>query len=277
MDKKVKKVHQKTFEHVSEGFSALNYFNNEVAIEPYLAFTEYYMSRPIFGPHPHAGISVMTYMHPDSKAGFINRDSFGDYSIIDPGGVHITQAGIGIQHDEVPEKKGIDSHGFQIWINHSDENRLVEPRALHASSKEIPEINEIGKKVRVIHGEFDGVKSSLKMVTPVTLLDVYLEPNNEIGFSGEEMTIIYVIAGEAFAEEAVLKARNLVVFEEKGTTIKIRTNKNSANFMFASGIPHNEPIVYGGPYVMTTQEQLEETKRRYGRGEMGELAPLSEY
>jgi redox-sensitive bicupin YhaK (pirin superfamily) len=41
--------------------------------------------------------------------------------------------------------------------------------------------------------------------------------------------------------------------------------------MFATGIPHNEPITYGGPFVMTTPEQMAETKRRYARGEMGKL------
>lgn len=44
--------------------------------------------------------------------------------------------------------------------------------------------------------------------------------------------------------------------------------------MFASGDPIGEPIVYGGPFVMTTAAQMTETKRRHARGEMGRLPPL---
>jgi hypothetical protein len=41
--------------------------------------------------------------------------------------------------------------------------------------------------------------------------------------------------------------------------------------MYVTGTPLREPIVYGGPFVMTTAEQMRETQRRYARGEMGRL------
>lgn len=96
------------------GLKSVDAFHTEYDFEPFLVFTEFYMSRPIFGPHPHAGVSVMTYMLPDSKGSFLNRDSAGDESIIEPGGIHVTQAGSGIKHDETPTVLGVDCHGFQI-------------------------------------------------------------------------------------------------------------------------------------------------------------------
>ncbi|BFP43437.1 pirin family protein [Flavobacteriaceae bacterium GF1] len=274
MEKQIKHISIKHFEQNRSGFSTVNHFNNEIPIEPFLAFTEYHMNRPIFGPHPHAGVSVITYIHPDSKGGFINRDSLGDHSIIDAGGVHVTQAGSGIQHDEVPETTGVDSHGFQIWVNHSDKNRLVAPKALHANSNQVPEVVTEGKKVRVIHGNYGNKRSILQMVTPVTLLDVYLEPYQEIELEGEEMTFVYVVSGSGEVAEETISSQHLVLFDEEGDTIKIKTAQDPINFTLASGKPHKEPIVYGGPYVMTSQEQLEAAKRRFGRGEMGELAIL---
>ena len=44
-------------------------------------------------------------------------------------------------------------------------------------------------------------------------------------------------------------------------------------FLFGTGTPLNEAIVYGGPFVMTTPEQMVEAKGRYSRGEMGRLGP----
>jgi quercetin 2,3-dioxygenase len=43
--------------------------------------------------------------------------------------------------------------------------------------------------------------------------------------------------------------------------------------MYTTASPLKEQITYGGPFVMTTPEQMAETKKRYGRGEMGVLEP----
>lgn len=43
--------------------------------------------------------------------------------------------------------------------------------------------------------------------------------------------------------------------------------------MFCTAKPLNEPIVYGGPFVMTTSEQMQITKQRLASGEMGDLKP----
>ena len=88
------------------------------------------------------------------------------------------------------------------------------------------------------------------------------------------MTFVYVVSGSGEVAEETISSQHLVLFDEEGDTIKIKTAQDPINFILASGKPLKEPIVYGGPYVMTTQEQLEAAKRRFGRGEMGELAIL---
>ena len=79
----MKKVIKKTafsFSSDFPGLRAVNIMAQSHPIEPFLVFTEFWMDRPVFGPHPHAGISVMTYLLSDSKTGFLNRDSAGDRS-----------------------------------------------------------------------------------------------------------------------------------------------------------------------------------------------------
>lgn len=114
MLKKISKQTPLSFKPAFKGLKGVDIMARDYPIEPFLVFTEYLMDAPVFGPHPHAGVSVMTYMLPDSKESFINRDSFGDFSEIEPGGLHITQAGKGIQHDEFPKVMGVETHGFQI-------------------------------------------------------------------------------------------------------------------------------------------------------------------
>jgi redox-sensitive bicupin YhaK (pirin superfamily) len=261
------------FKPAFTGLSSVDIFASQLPIEPFLVFTEYKMDRPVFGPHPHAGISVMTYVLPDSKGGFINRDSRGDFSEIEPGGLHITQAGKGIQHDEFPKITGVETHGFQIWINHADKHRLVDSKAMHANAHEIPEVNTRDFSVRILHGSFQGKSARHQMVTPVTLLHITLKSSHSIVLDGNEMAFAYVIAGEGKSDGKIITANELVNYDTSDQSIQLTAGDTDLEFMFATATPLKEPIVYGGPFVMTTAEQMNDTKKRYARGEMGPLEP----
>jgi hypothetical protein len=274
MQKPIKQITQLEFKQSENSLRSVDLFHSEFGFEPFLVFTEFHMDRPVFGPHPHAGVSVMTYMLPDSSGSFLNRDSLGDHSIIEPGGVHVTQAGSGIKHDEVPAITGTDCHGFQIWINHADEDRLVAPKAFHAFAKDIPEYKTDSVLLRVVQGEYAGLKSTIELVTKTTLFDITLSPNNSIELDAMEMSFVYLLSGSLTIDKEVAAGRSIITFQKTGSMVSVSTTDQSANFLFVSGTPHHEPIVYGGPFVMTTQEQMMETQRRLQRGEMGILKPL---
>ncbi len=276
----MKKLLKKTALSFSADFPGLNGVNimeRSYPIEPFLVFTEFRMDRPVFGPHPHAGISVMTYLTPDSKIGFINRDSNGDHSRIEPGGLHITQAGRGIHHDEFPEQTGVEAHGFQIWINHADKNRFVEPKAMHAAAKEVLEVETDDYRVRIVHGHFGGKSSTYQMLTEVTLLHVFLQADKSLVLPAKEMAFVYGLSGSGETDGTPFSAQNLLNFDTVGDAVVIRAGANGCEFMFATGTPLREPITYGGPFVTTTPEQMAETRRRYAWGEMGTLKPYEKH
>jgi quercetin 2,3-dioxygenase len=255
------------------GFSSVDFFAHQLPIEPFLVFTEFDMDRPIFGPHPHAGVSVLTYMLPSSRGGFRNRDSFGDDSQILPGGAHVSQAGRGLMHDETPIENGILCHGMQIWVNHSAANRLVEPKALHALPAEVPEVKVEGGTVRVILGNYEAVPSPISPVTRVNLFHVSLDALATVSFDLDEMAFLYCLSGSGRVETENFGSRELAILESSGE-LSVVGNEGGVEFLIASGRPHREPIVYGGPYVATTEEELEEMKWRFSRGEMGRLSSL---
>lgn len=274
MQKAIKKITKQVLQPNHMGFTSVDMFHTEFEFEPFLVFTEFHMDKAIFGPHPHAGVSVMTYMMPDSKGSFLNRDSRGDHSIIEPGGIHVTQTGSGIKHDEVPTVNGVDCHGFQIWINHADKDRLVEPKAFHAFSKEVPKYISEDIKLRVIQGSYQHVTSPIDLVTKTILFDVTLNPNATIELDAKEMAFLYLMNGSIIIAEKEISSTAMVSFEKTGNKVLVNTGNEVAHFMFASGTPHNEPIVHGGPFVMTTNDQMIATQERLRRGEMGELHSL---
>lgn len=273
MNKKILRRTQLNFTADFPGLYGVNIMAKDYPIEPFLVFTEFRMNGPVFGPHPHAGISVMTYILPDSKGSFINRDSNGDFSFIEPGGIHITQAGSGIHHDEFPKTKGIEAHGFQIWINHSEKDRMIEPKAMHANADQIVEILKPNQRVRIIHGQYDGKVAFNSMVTEVTLLHVFLEAGSFIQLPAKEMSFVYGLNGEAITDEQKVNAQTLINYEADGDTILITASSNGVEFIFGTATPLNESITYGGPFVMTSPEQMRETQKRYANGKMGYLEP----
>lgn len=273
MNKSIFRKTEFQFKQAFPGLNGVDVMAHSFPIEPILVFTEYHMNQAVFGPHPHAGISVMTYMLPDSPQGFINRDSLGDFSYIEPGGLHISQAGSGMFHDEFPREPGIDTHGFQIWFNHSEANRWVAPKAIHANANEVQEVITEDYKVRIVHGNFKGKGSSYQMVTAVNLLHIYLQPNKSIELDTKEMAFVYGLHGSGKTAGSEVKGQTLINFSPKGNLVVIDSGSKGLEFMFATAEPINEPLVYGGPFVMTTKEQMEATQKRRANGEMGELKP----
>lgn len=275
MNKSIAKKTNLQFKQAFPGLKGVDIMAHAHPIEPFLVFTEFRMNRPVFGPHPHAGISVMTYMLPDSNEGFINRDSQGDFSFIEPGGIHIMQAGSGMHHDEFPKTTGNETHGFQIWINHSDQNRLVEPKSMHASASEIPVKSTENFTLRVVHGTFEDLSTPYQMVTAVNLYHVFLKPNSSIRLAALPMAFVYGLNGKGTSDGETINGQTLVNYALVGDQIEVSTAEEGLEFMFATGTPHNETITYGGPFVMTTQEQMRATQKRYANGEMGILEPYT--
>lgn len=261
---------------VAPGLRGVGIFAKDYPIEPYLMFSEFRMSLPVFGPHPHAGISVMTYMRPDSPDSFINRDDLSGLSFIEPGGLHIMQAGAGMHHDEFPKTEGVETRGFQIWFNHAEKDRLVAPKSIHVDPADVPEVEDEHARVRIVHGTYAGKSSSCQMVTDADLLHVYLKPNKMFRIPAREMAFVYGLEGSGSTGGADIMPQTLVNYSAEGEAIVVTAGKAGLQFMFGGGTPINEPIIYGGPFVATTAEQMREIRRRYARDEMGVLEPYKQ-
>lgn len=258
---------------IAPGLKGVGIFARDYPIEPYLMFSEFRMSLPVFGPHPHAGISVMTYMRPDSRDSFINRDDLSGLTLIEPGGLHIMQAGAGMHHDEFPRVDGVETRGFQIWFNHAEKDRLVTPKSINVAPNEVPEIEDEHARVRIVHGAYAGKSTPFQMVTDADLLHVYLKPNRMLKIAAREMAFVYGLEGSGSTGGSEILPQTLVTYSTEGNNVVVTTGKAGLEFMFGGGTPINEPIIYGGPFVATTQEQMREIQRRYASGQMGVLEP----
>lgn len=264
------------------GFIDHNLFDQLGPLDPFINLDDFRMAEPYFGPHPHAGFSVMTYMFEDSRGAFVNHDSLGDHSRIAPGGLHWTQAGRGVLHEEVPELAGVECHGLQMWVDHAAADRLVPPTSYHLDPSEVPEARPAeGVRARVLVGAFERIEASFVPVPRITLLDVHLAGGAAAAVPAPAIhrALVLVVAGDGAAgpaeAAAPLRAHDAAVFAGDGDVLALRAGPSGLHVLVGHGIPLGGPPLFGGPFVMSSREQLADAARRYRAGEMGRLDPSS--
>ncbi|UCV17851.1 pirin family protein [Ferribacterium limneticum] len=246
-------------------------------IDPFLGVDHAWISGPTFPPHPHAGFSAVSYLFSDSDTNIANRDSYGDKSLILPGGLHWTAAGRGVVHEEVPAENGKTVHMLQIFVNLPAERQSDAPFALKLLPQEVPVVQMPGVKVRVPLGAFQEACSPLKPPTEVNLFDIELEEGSELllpiaaGHSAFLMPIFgtVTIEGQAFSSDET----GVPAFpgQPEPRVITVKSPKGGAKVVLFSGKPLEQPIYWMGPMATCSEKTLAASVDAYRRGEFGSL------
>ena len=174
-------------------------------------------------------------------------------------------AGTGIIHQEMPQKgKDGKMYGFQLWANLPASHKMMVPRYQEIKGVDIPVAKlENGVEIKVICGEIDGVQGPAKdIVIDPEYLDITIPPNTEylhltkIGYTA----FSYVIAGKGITggekKSATVENTWLVLYHD-GEQVSFQAGPEGMRVLFVSGKPLEEPIAWGGPIVMNTQDELD--------------------
>ncbi|KAM9980409.1 hypothetical protein ACTFIZ_008685 [Dictyostelium cf. discoideum] len=234
-----------------------------------------------FPDHPHRGQQTLTYMIEGSME---HQDNKGNKGLLLPGMVQVMNAGRGIIHSEIPQQRDGMMFGFQFWLNLSSVDKMSEPWYKDIPSSDIEEVIVKGeKKVRVIAGNYQGIEGIVKnlRVKPI-FLDVTLEPNTKFSVDIPDFdhnSFVYVFQGDGTFGENQIKVedRHIGVLENIDNNslgldepIPNKLNATSGDkgvrFLFLSAKPIREPIVQYGPFVMNTQEEIQNAFLDYELG-----------
>ncbi|MEL6135318.1 MAG: pirin family protein [Bacteroidota bacterium] len=223
-------------------------------------------------PHPHAGFQTVTYLF---KGKGLHRDSSGAMQEILPGGVNWMTAGRGIVHAEQMAGDPTDGkvEGFQIWVDLPRDQKFTAPGFDGMTPEQLPVRNLEGGQVRVIAGNWSDTVSQVRTFSPLFLYHLTL-------FEGAEVEVpvdptfaagIYTAEGEVeINEESWVERSILTVFEPGEGSILVKA-KSDAQLMVMGGAPLNQPMASYGPFVMSTQEELQQVMDDYRQGKMGEV------
>ena len=214
--------------------------------------------------HPHRGIETVTYMWTGEVE---HGDSMGNKGVIKSGDIQWMTAGSGVIHQEMPKKYDGTMQGFQLWVNLPAKKKMTAPQYRGISKEEIPAIQENGLKIKVIAGKLNGTEGPVQhLSTPVEYLDVELPAGKTFEHATPKSwkAFAYIVNGSIDAHEETVMPGQCALLTE-GDTVKLSA-KDATHFLFATGKPLNEPVAWGGPIVMNTQEELNEAFRELDEG-----------
>ena len=228
-------------------------------------------------PHPHRGFETVTYM---IEGAFEHKDSQGNSGKLLPGDVQWMTAGSGVIHSELPEKefakKGGRFHGLQLWVNLPKKEKMIKPRYQEISSENIPvaKTDDGSVQVKIIAGESMGKKAVIDTKIPIIYLHFILKPSATFtqNIPQNYNVFAYVMKGNALfgSEKTLVKKNQAVFFEKKGEEIILSTD-DEAEVLLIAGTPLNEPVKRYGPFVMNTDEELQQAIKDYQAGKMGKI------
>jgi redox-sensitive bicupin YhaK (pirin superfamily) len=249
-------------------------FNQLPNYDPFLLLDDIHSTRPEdytagFPWHPHRGIETVTYV----ISGRVDHgDSLGNAGAIGSGDVQWMTAGSGIVHQEMPERWTGDMRGLQLWVNLPADQKMMGPRYRDIAASSIPEVAAgKGITVKVIAGSFGGLTGPVKdLVRSPDYLDVKLAPSATFHHEVEpgHTVFAYILEGNGVfgAGDGEYSAAEDTVLFGDGSAVKAVSGEEGARFLLISGAPLKEPVAWGGPIVMNTEEELEQAFREYREG-----------
>lgn len=275
---------------VGDGFRVMGYFSSDRELvrklSPFLLI-DYHPpydypptdnKRRGVGPHPHRGFETVTIAFEGAVA---HEDSAGNSGVIEPGDVQWMTAGAGILHREYHEenfgRRGGRLHMAQLWINLPKVHKLAPAgyQAIEAEQISAVNIPNAAGMVRVIAGEYQGVKGPAKTFTPIHMFDVRLMRKGRLEFSfpAHHNVALLVMDGNLAIHGKTKAATNdLVLFANGGEQINILAEED-AHVLVLGGLPIDEPVVQYGPFVMNTEREIQEAIAEFNGGKFGHLEP----
>jgi hypothetical protein len=218
-----------------------------------------------------------------------HSDSWGQAGRYGNGDVQWMTAGSGLQHCEmfplINQDKENPAELFQVWLNLPKAKKFADPHFKMLWSEDIPVVRLTDKNgktatIKVIAGKFGDTRA----LAPAP--DSWAaQENNEVG-----IWTITMDPGVEFAIPAAHKDAGRSIYFYRGSTITIEGREVEANQAIevvageeisiingdASGYlfllqarPINEPVAKYGPFVMNTNEEIQQAIDDYRRTSFG--------
>jgi redox-sensitive bicupin YhaK (pirin superfamily) len=216
------------------------------------------------GPHPHIGLSTLTYLFEGS---IMHRDTLGTEIEIKPGQVNWMTAGGGMVHSErTPQylrHREKSMHGMQIWVALPKELEQMAPSFHHASDADLPHWQDGDLSYKLIAGEIAGHKSPVPVYSALYLLELKSNTRQRVNIGAQLYGEcgLYILDGSIDIEGDAFGARELLV--AKDSKLCEFVIEAGSTVYFFGGEPLPEPRLIYWNFVATDQSLIDAAKQKW--------------
>lgn len=263
MEKEIVRIHGVTRRGPSEQVNDKQIIvqaGDYVATTPFLMLSEDWFAAPRgFETHPHRGMQTVTFV---LDGALEHADHTGGHGVLRQGDVQWMTAGRGVMHSEMPHENEM-AHTLQLWLNLPAKMKMMPARYVNQSAADVPVRKENGIEVRVYAGKSGDVEQQHGSDWPMMLLDVRMETGKMLFQDIPSMYrgFVYVLEGSGrmgVGGTPVTKGQ-IAWFDptlgDGNDTFTIAADEPLRLLLFA-GPPIQEPVAFGGPFVMNTEQEI---------------------
>jgi hypothetical protein len=236
---------------------------------------------PGFPGHPHRGFETVTFV----RRGLIDHaDSLGAAARFGRGDVQWLTAGRGIVHSEMFPLLDRSAPNplelFQIWLNSAAADKLVDPYFTMLWDGDIPRhvtTDEAGRttEVTVIAGRLgDAVAPppppdswAARPDADVAIWHLRLDPRAgwrlPPAAGPGSHRVLYVFEGDTLLVDGDEVANDTGVVLRPDTPVPLVAGGTEVEALLLQGRPIGEPVAQYGPFVMTTDDEIDQAFRDY--------------
>ncbi len=234
--------------------------SNYEATTPFLMLSEDWFAAPRgFETHPHRGMQTVTFV---LDGAIEHRDHTGGHGVLREGDVQWMTAGRGVLHSELPHENEM-AHTLQLWLNLPARLKMTMARYVNQHAAEVPVRHGDGFTVRVYAGRSGDKEAPHGSDWPLMLLDIRVDAGRTLTqeMPADYRGFLYVREGRAQlgARATAVAAMQVAWFDPTdgggADTLTIAADAPFRALLFAAP-PINEPVVFGGPFVMNTAEEI---------------------
>ncbi|GAN69163.1 pirin family protein [Acetobacter orleanensis] len=226
------------------------------------------------GEHPHKGFETVTIVYDGEVE---HRDSSGGGGTIGPGDVQWMTAGNGVQHEEFHSsayaKTGGSFRMVQLWVNLPAKDKGVPAAYQTILAGHIPTIPLTGNAglLRIIAGEYAGTAGPARIFSPLNVWDGVLHEGAQVTLDipKDHNAAIVSLEGQLILNGAQeLGAAQFALLDHEGSAVTLQAARESS-FLVLTGESLNEPIAGYGPFVMNTQDEIQQAIDDFNNGCFG--------
>ena len=242
---------------------------------------------PGFPEHPHTGFETITLV----EQGFVDHfDSLGNGGRYGAGDVQWLSTGNGVEHCEMFPLLNEDRENpfelFQIWFNSSPEQKQQPADYKMFWREHIPHVSAKDTQgrdtdIRVISGQYQGTEAISRpphswAAAPENKVNIYLitlAPHATLTIPATTATatrFAYFYQGDTL-ELAKTQIQHKHLAELKpDVNIQLQAGEVEARILWLEGEPIGAPVAMRGPFVLNTNQELDDAFRRYRATHFGE-------